>query len=261
MGPGTHAPIEILSIAYHSTRRGNVNMSDPLMTEHHDPKAHLLVVDDDARIRDLLKAFLMENGYAASTAEDAAHARRLLNAIDFDLLIVDVMMPGEDGLAFTESLRETTQTPIMLLTARDLPEDRIEGLRAGADDYLAKPFEPEELVLRTEAILRRAAPSTAPSAVTFGPCRFEPQSGILTKDGEAIRLTSAEIALLTVLAARPGQVISRAALATRTSAGQERSVDVQVTRLRRKIETDPREPQYLQTIRGAGYRLLASGDG
>lgn len=235
-------------------------MADPMIPDEIDPKAHILVVDDDLRIRNLLKAFLHEKGYAASVAEDAAHARRLLNAMDFDLLIIDVMMPGEDGLALTADLRDPGDTPIILLTARDLPEDRIEGLRAGADDYLAKPFEPEELVLRIDAVLRRAAPAPTPAAVTFGPCQFDMNTGTLSKDGEPVRLTSAEAGLLSVLAARPGQVISRAALATRTSAGQERSVDVQVTRLRRKIEDDPREPCYLQTIRGAGYRLLAQVD-
>lgn len=236
-------------------------MAEPLIDEGSDPKAHILVIDDDARIRNLLKAFLNDKGYAASVAEDAAHARRLLNAMDFDLLIVDVMMPGEDGLALTAGVRDSANTPIILLTARDLPEDRIEGLRAGADDYLAKPFEPEELVLRIDAILRRAAPAPTPVTVMFGPCSFNLHTSELFKSGEPLRLTSAEATLLAVLAARPGQVISRGALATRTSAGQERSVDVQVTRLRRKIEDDPREPRYLQTIRGAGYRLMAKTEG
>ncbi len=232
-------------------------MVDAVKLDDTDPRGHILVVDDDARIRDLLKAYLFENGYSASVAQDAAHARKLLASMEFDLLIVDVMMPGEDGLALTAHLRSVQDTPIILLTARDLQEDRIEGLRAGADDYLAKPFAPEELILRIEAILRRASSPPAPVVVTFGDCRFDAETSELWRTGELIRLTSAEAALLAVLAQRPGDVISRASLAKRTSAGQERSVDVQVTRLRRKIEENPREPRFLQTVRGSGYRLIA----
>jgi two-component system phosphate regulon response regulator OmpR len=219
--------------------------------------AHLLVIDDDDRIRTLTKQFLSAHGYRVSSAADAAQARGLMTALDFDLLIVDVMMPGESGLDLTSSIRGRSRLPILLLTARDLPEDRIEGLRRGADDYLPKPFEPEELLLRVDAILRRAAPPASAAPVAFGACRFNPSRGELTRNGAIVRLTSAESALLTALAARPGKVIARADLAKGTLADQERSVDVQVTRLRRKIEDDPRQPVHLQTVRGAGYKLVA----
>ena len=220
--------------------------------------SHLLVVDDDDRIRDLLKRFLTENGFTVTTAADAMRARALLSALDFDLMILDVMMPGEDGFSLTRSIRTDSQAPILLLTARDLPEDRIEGLRLGADDYLAKPFEPEELVLRIEAILRRARPPEAPMRISFGDCWFDSHAGELRRDGDVVRLSAGETALLAALAERPGEVVSRTELAERTNAGQERSVDVQVTRLRRKIESDPREPVHLQTVRGSGYRLVAA---
>jgi two-component system phosphate regulon response regulator OmpR len=219
--------------------------------------AHLLVIDDDDRIRSLLKKFLSSQGYRVSAAGDAAQARALMASLDFDLLILDVMMPGESGLDLTAAIRAKSRLPILLLTARGLPEDRIEGLRRGADDYLPKPFEPEELLLRVDNILRRAEPQVAAGPVAFGACRFDPIRGELTRNGEVVRLTSAEAALLSALAARPGKVIPRADLAGGAFAGQERSVDVQVTRLRRKIEDDPRQPVHLQTVRGAGYKLVA----
>ncbi|MCG8443306.1 MAG: response regulator [Caulobacterales bacterium] len=222
-------------------------------------EAHILVVDDDDRIRTLLKRFLSEHGYRVTAAPDAARARALLEALDFDLLILDVMMPGEDGLELTQSLRAVSEVPILLLTARGLAEDRIEGLRRGADDYVPKPFEPEELVLRIDAILRRAPPRTPPREVAFGPCVFDLAQTELRRDGAPVRLTTAEAALLAALAARPGEVISRAELSKTSGAAQERSVDVQVTRLRRKIEDDPRQPIFLQTVRGAGYKLAVSG--
>ncbi len=222
------------------------------------PRAHLLVVDDDDRIRELLRRYLSEHGYGVTVAADAQRARALLGAMAFDLLILDVMMPGEDGLALTESLRQHSPVPILLLTARDLPQDRIEGLRRGADDYLSKPFEPEELLLRLEAILRRAGPPPSQQEVAFGDCRYDVGLGELTRAGTPVRLTSAETALLNALAQQPGAVISRLELSEATSAGQERSVDVQVTRLRRKIEEDPRRPVHLQTVRGAGYKLVAA---
>ncbi len=222
------------------------------------PRAHVLIVDDDDRIRTLLRTYLTGQGFGVTTAADAERARTLLEGMDFDLLIIDVNMPGEDGFDLTQSLRAHSAVPIVLLTARDLPEDRIEGLRRGADDYLPKPFEPEELVLRLEAILRRAGPPPSPREVNFGDCRFDLSEGELTRAGAPVRLTSAEAALLTALATRPGAVISRHELSEATSAGQERSVDVQVTRLRRKIEDDPRRPLHLQTVRGAGYKLVAA---
>ncbi len=228
-------------------------MTDPQSSRD----AHLLVVDDDDPIRSLLKRFLSERGYRVTTARDAGQARTLLDTLDFDLLILDVMMPGEDGFSLTQAVRTESQVPILLLTARDLPEDRIEGLRRGADDYLPKPFEPEELLLRIDAILRRARPVLPEGEVAFGACRFDLRRQELTRDGEAVRLTSAEAALLAALSARPGEVLTRTELAKRTSAGQERTIDVQVTRLRRKIEADPRDPVFLQTVRGAGYKLVA----
>ena len=224
-----------------------------------DRPPHLLLVDDDDRIRDLLKRFLSQAGARVSAAADAASARKLLDAMDFDLLILDVMMPIEDGFSLAESVRRTSKVPIVLLTARGMPEDRIRGLSIGADDYVPKPFEPAELALRINAILRRTTTSRGepPEVVTFGPFTFNCARGELLRDGANVRLTEAEAMMLKVLAARAGDVISREDLAKRTGAGLERSVDVQVTRLRRKVEVDPRAPVYLQTVRGVGYRLAA----
>ncbi|MBI1364781.1 MAG: response regulator [Alphaproteobacteria bacterium] len=219
--------------------------------------AHILIVDDDDRIRTLLKRFLAENGYRASVASNAAEARALLGSVDFDLLILDVMMPGESGFDLTEKVRAMSNVPILLLTARGLPEDRIEGLERGADDYLSKPFEPRELLLRVAGLLRRARPAQRErQTLTFGACSFSPARGELRRDGQLIKLTSGELALLRALAQKPGEPISRFALAEQTSAVMERSVDVQVTRLRKKIEDDPRTPIYLQTVRGVGYALM-----
>ena len=221
---------------------------------------HLLVVDDDDRIRTLLKTFLTRAGFRVSAAADAAHADRLIGAMDFDLLVLDVMMPGEDGFSFTRRLRarggEVGRTPILMLTARDQTGDRIEGLTHGADDYLAKPFEPQELLLRIEAILRRAAPKpSGPRQLSLGRCAFEPERGELTCDGEPVRLTEAEVALLRRLARVAHEPVDRLELARDTVDATGRAVDVQVTRLRRKIEPDPKNPRYLQTVRGVGYRL------
>ncbi|MDX2237000.1 MAG: response regulator transcription factor [Hyphomonadaceae bacterium] len=219
--------------------------------------AHILIVDDDDRIRDLLKRYLTVGGARVSTAADAAAARKLLDAVEFDLLIIDVMMPHEDGFSLAASVRRTSAVPIVLLTARGLAEDRIRGLQIGADDYVAKPFEPEELSLRINAILRRAAAraAEAPEIARFGPYQFHLARGELSRDGRLVRLTEAELGMLRALAAKGGDPISREDLAKKTSNGMERSVDVQVTRLRRKIETDPRAPIYLQTVRGVGYKL------
>lgn len=225
--------------------------------------AHILVVDDDERIRELLKRFLVRNGYLVSVARDAAHAGRLLESLAFDLLVVDVMMPGEDGLSFTRRMRETVEVPILLLTAKAETEDRIEGLEAGADDYLPKPFEPRELLLRVAAILRRALPTVeqeAPlTALLMGEIEYDLIRGELRRGDAAVRLTSTEQALMRVFSRQPNEPVSRLRLAEELGGSggevQERAVDVQITRLRRKIETDPKNPRYLQTVRGAGYML------
>ncbi|MBI1249988.1 MAG: response regulator [Alphaproteobacteria bacterium] len=219
--------------------------------------AHILIVDDDDRIRELLKRYLAKGGARVSAAAEAQSARKLLEAFEFDLLIIDVMMPQEDGFSLAASVRKSSNVPIVLLTARGLAEDRIRGLQIGADDYVAKPFEPEELALRINAILRRAAAraAEAPEIARFGPFQFHLARGELSRDGRVVRLTEAEASMLRVLAAKGGDPISREELAKKTSAGMERSVDVQVTRLRRKIEHDPRAPIFLQTVRGVGYKL------
>ncbi|HYE47519.1 MAG TPA: response regulator [Caulobacter sp.] len=221
---------------------------------------HLLVVDDDDRIRDLLKQFLNRGGFRVTTASNAEAAERLLATLDFDLVILDVMMPGEDGMSFARRLRATAgptaKAPILMLTARGETADRIEGLSAGVDDYLAKPFEPQELMLRIEAILRRAGPrASGETPLSLGRCRFDPVRGELTRDGTPVRLTEAEIDLLRTLAKAPHAPIDRYALARDDADAAGRAVDVQVTRLRRKIEDDPKTPRYLQTVRGVGYLL------
>lgn len=221
---------------------------------------HLLVVDDDDRIRKLLKEFLVRAGFRVSTAADAAGADRLCGSLDFDLMVLDVMMPGEDGFAFTKRLRamggEVAKTPILMLTARDQAADRIEGLTHGVDDYLGKPFEPQELLLRIEAILRRTtAKPSGPRELVLGRCAFEPERGELTRDGQPIRLTEAEVVLMRRLARAAHEPVDRLELARDTADATGRAIDVQVTRLRRKIELDPKNPRYLQTVRGIGYRL------
>ncbi|MDE3081704.1 MAG: response regulator [Paracoccaceae bacterium] len=224
---------------------------------------HLLIVDDDERIRGLLQKFLLRNGFLVTAARDAAHARRLLDGLDFDLIVLDVMMPGEDGISLTRSLRSRLPTPILLLTARGETGSRIEGLEAGADDYLAKPFEPKELLLRINAILRRA-PSprvvdTTPKVLHLGPVRYEVERAELWRGSEQIRLTATEAALMRIFAAQPNVPVSReklvADLGRDEGQATARAVDVQITRLRRKIEADTKQPRYLQTVRGAGYML------
>ena len=223
---------------------------------------HLLVVDDDDRIRNLLKQYLSRHGFRVTGAPGGAAARSLLDTIDFDLAVFDVMMPGEDGFSLTRWLREKKgaagRTPVLMLTARGLAEDRIEGLKLGADDYLAKPFEPEELLLRIEAILRRADARPAAAggkALSLGACSFDLERGELSRDGVPVRLTEAEVALLKRLARSPHEPVDRLELARETVDPSGRAVDVQVTRLRRKIESDPKTPRYLQTVRGVGYLL------
>jgi two-component system phosphate regulon response regulator OmpR len=221
---------------------------------------HLLVVDDDDRIRTLLKEFLARNGFRVTAARDAHAARRLLDTLDFDLAVFDVMMPGEDGFSLARWLRGrsgiSASTPILMLTARGLPEDRIEGLSLGADDYLSKPFEPQELLLRIEAILRRAnARPTGQERLKLGRCTFDLDRAELFVGDEPVRLTEAEAQLLKQLAQSPNLAIDRMDLARDTADATGRAVDVQVTRLRRKIESDPKNPRYLQTVRGVGYML------
>ena len=219
---------------------------------------HIMVVDDDTRLRELLQKYLADNGFRVSAAKDAAEARILMAGLDFDLIVLDVMMPGENGLDFTESLRRDSEVPILLLTARGEVEDRIDGLERGADDYLAKPFEPRELVLRIQTILRRAAsPATdVPATVQLGDCLFDIARGELRREEEIIRLTSLEESLLRTLALNAGGTVSREELIRQSRIDSNaRTIDVQVTRLRRKIERDPRLPRYLQTVRGEGYVL------
>lgn len=218
---------------------------------------HILVVDDDLRLREVLKRYLMKNGFLVTAAESAEDAWGKLESLSFDLLVLDVMMPGQSGLELTEKLRRTSQVPILLLTARGEPDDRIAGLEAGADDYLAKPFEPRELVLRITSILRRVPrPAEAEQEIRLGRWQFVPSREELQCGEEVVRLTSVEASLLKVLAANPGIVLTREELTERSRInGNARTVDVQVTRLRRKIEPDPREPRYLHTVRGEGYVL------
>ncbi|WP_322867522.1 response regulator [Aquicoccus sp. G2-2] len=229
-----------------------------------DFEPHLLIVDDDERIRLLLLKFLKKNGFLVTGARDAGHARRILSGLDFDLIVLDIMMPGETGLSLTRSLRETSTTPILLLTAKGETGDRIAGLEAGADDYLAKPFEPKELLLRINAILRRMpelhVEQAHPKVLHLGPIRYEIERGELWEGDELIRLTATESQLMRIFATCPGEAVSRMKLVEdlgRDDGGQaqERAVDVQITRLRRKIEADPKQPRYLQTVRGAGYML------
>ncbi len=226
------------------------------------PDAHLLIVDDDERIRGLLQKFLVRNGFLVSVARDAAQARRILSGLEFDLIVMDVMMPGEDGVSLTRDLRKKMTTPILLLTARGEAANRIEGLEAGADDYLVKPFEPKELLLRINAILRRV-PVVKPAEparqiIHLGAVRYDLDRGEMWRGEMPVRLTATEAQLMRVFAAAPGVPISRERLVTETGgedAAQERAVDVQITRLRRKIEDDPKVPRYLQTVRGEGYML------
>jgi two-component system, OmpR family, phosphate regulon response regulator OmpR len=225
-----------------------------------DAEPHLLVVDDDARLRELLRRYLSDNGFRVTLAADAREARASLASFAFDLIVLDVMMPGESGLELTHALRtdpKLPRVPVLLLTAMGEPEDRINGLETGAADYLAKPFEPRELVLRIRNILeRRPVADAADRSVRFGAFRYDPARGELFRGDELVHLTAAEAGLLASLAAGAGQAVSREDLSQAAQfSGNIRNVDVQMTRLRRKIELDPRYPRYLQTVRGTGYAL------
>jgi two-component system, OmpR family, phosphate regulon response regulator OmpR len=228
----------------------------------HDDAAHLLVVDDDNRIRSLLSRYLASRGYRVTTAGDARTARLKMQSMSFDLIVLDAMMPGENGFDFARSLREASDLPILMLTARAETEDRVLGLESGADDYLTKPFDPKELALRVASILRRASPRSeivdaSTACVRFGDFVFRLERAELLHRGSLVRLTDRERAMMSLLAQTPGEVVAREALAGPAPAGNERTIDVQVNRLRRKIEADPAAPLYLQTVRGIGYRLAA----
>ena len=225
-----------------------------------DDAPHVLVVDDDRRLRQLVSSYLGKNGYRVSAVSSAAEARARLAGLEYDIVVLDVMMPGENGFDFAESLRESSDIPILMLTARGEASDRVRGLEAGVDDYLAKPYEPKELLLRIGSILRRSrnAPPPPPNEpfLRFGPFMFHSERGELRRGEEFIWLTERERDILRTLLATPGVGVSRETLAG-PGAGQDRAIDVQITRLRRKIEADPANPLYLQTARGTGYKLVA----
>ncbi len=222
-----------------------------------DDAPHLLVVDDDTRIRSLLQQYLGENGFRVTIAGDAAEARRKLAGLDFDLIVLDVMMPGETGVDLTKALRQEKEVPILMLTALSETDNRVEGLEAGADDYLPKPFDPRELILRVNAILRRGGPLATPKVeqIVFGPYTFQIPRRELKRGGELLRLTDREQEILAMFAERAGETIPRHELVGDASEVGERTIDVQINRLRRKIEKDPSNPVWLQTVRGIGYRL------
>lgn len=222
-----------------------------------DNAVHLLIVDDDRRIRDLLSRYLGENGFRVSVAANAAEARNKLNGLEFDLAIVDVMMPGETGIELTKSIRIDKDIPILMLTALSETDNRVAGLEAGADDYLAKPFEPRELLLRINNIVRRTAKPEQPviEQVNFGPYQFSVRKRQLKLSGELVRLTDREQEIMVAFATRPGDTVARHELLGNNTDAGERKIDVQINRLRRKIEDDPSDPKWLQTVRGIGYKL------
>jgi two-component system phosphate regulon response regulator OmpR len=224
-----------------------------------DDAPHVLVVDDDYKIRDLLARYLFEQGFRVTTAADAESARSSMRGLSFDIILLDVMMPGENGLHLARELKAVSEVPICMLTARAEPEQRIEGLEIGVDDYIAKPFEPRELLLRLKNILRRGQPPPpAPcDEVRMGTFVFHIGRGELRRNDETVKLTERERDLLRMFAQRIGSPIPRHELAPEDSTGSDRAIDVQINRLRRKIETDPSNPVYLQTVRGKGYILYS----
>ena len=223
-----------------------------------DDAPHLLVVDDDQPIRDLLSRYLVDHGYRVTTASSAAEARSRLEGMTFDLLVLDVMMPGESGLDLARSIRNGSPVPILMLTARAETDDRIAGLETGVDDYVTKPFDPRELLLRINSVLRRTSTPLQPAieTVRFGDFSFHLESGELTCEGKQVRITDRECFMMRVLAAKPGETVARQALVAPGTEANERAVDVQINRLRRKIEKNPANPAYLRTVRGGGYRLV-----
>ncbi len=233
-----------------------MNMNKPAPPPDTDA-AHILVIDDDRRIRQLLQKFLSENGYRVTGAATAAEARSRMRGLEYDLLVLDVMMPGESGLEFATGLRRTSDVPVLMLTAMSEPGQRIEGLETGVDDYLPKPFEPRELLLRIGNILRRARFSAPEhSEIRMGDCVFIPARGELLQNGRPVRLTTREREILRIFASQPGKTFTRAELSETDGLGRERSIDVLINRLRQKIEPDLSIPVYIQTIRGAGYALF-----
>jgi two-component system phosphate regulon response regulator OmpR len=238
----------------------NGSMAAPTLAPA-DDAPHLLIVDDDRRIRSLLSRYLLSEGYRVTTAESAADARARLAGLDFDLLILDVMMPGETGFELVKSIRQSSSVPVLILTARDAAESRITGLELGADDYVVKPYEPRELSLRIANILKRTQPAPPPppaETLRFGPFIYHVARGELRRGDEAIHLTDREREMMGMLAACPGETVSRLALAGNGAAAGERAVDVQINRLRRKVEQDPANPLIIQTARGVGYRLVVT---
>jgi len=235
------------------TKEGDVAPGDQT-----SPQAHILVVDDDTRLRRLIKKYLKEQGFMVTDAASAKDARQHLNSLQFDLIVLDVMMPGEDGMSFAKHVRTDNNVPILMLTAMGEAEHRITGLEHGVDDYMGKPFEPRELMLRISAILRRAPPPEDDGLheLSFGQCRYDVTRNTLLRDGASVHLTSAEATLLRTLALNANTPVQRSQLGNdETGQSNPRTIDVQVTRLRRKIESDPRQPRYLQTVRGTGYLL------
>ncbi|WP_449410503.1 response regulator [Methylobacterium komagatae] len=237
-------------------------MAHPVRTEAADlpdEAPHILVVDDDRRLRELLARYLAEQGFRVTAAASAEEARARAQALVFDAMVLDVMMPGENGFDYARSVRETSKVPILMLTARSNPNDRVMGLEIGADDYLPKPFDPRELTLRLNNIINRGPvrPRDADAApVAFGPFVFRPDRGELRRDGETLRITEREREILSILAQAAGAAVEREHLAGVGGAAAERAIDVQMNRLRRKIEVDPANPSFLQTVRGVGYRLV-----
>lgn len=223
-----------------------------------DEAPHLLVVDDDRRIRELIRRYLIEHGFRVTLAADAAEARNQLSGLEFDLLVVDVMMPGETGISLTRSISDDRNIPILMLTALAETGNRIEGLEAGADDYLPKPFDPRELLLRINNILKRTARPETPTIeqISFGPYQFSVKKRELKKDGKVVRLTEREQEIMVTFADKAGDTVPRHELLGDMSEAGERKIDVQINRLRRKIEDNPGDPKWLQTVRGVGYRLF-----
>ena len=218
-------------------------------------KAHILVVDDDDRIRELLKEYLTEENYLISTSNNAENAKQKIEIIKFDIIILDIMMPGQSGLDLTHSLREKINTPIILLTAMGEPNERIEGLEKGADDYLAKPFEPKELVLRIKNILKKTESKIQVNEIEFNEININLKKLVITKKNNSHKINNTEKIILEKMINSPGQTFSREQIGKLIKIDKERSIDVIITRLRKKIEDDPKNPKYLQTIRGAGYVL------